>query len=308
MREKFILVVTAVVAIGIFALPSTISLFAGQHAWYNISDVGNEVPCEKCHADVAEEMKKITGPHTGETGHGRFKCDYCHRTFDLNDYGGLPSQNINQSIFSRYYYTYASGDGTGAQPGVEAHAASTVPCMYCHSGEDEGGIGTHGSFTSNCCLCHHDGDSDHYYHGNRFYDGGASPEKCECIKCHPVSGDYVLYVPPAGGFNLTANSSDTGKLAAHKAFVFDAIGNPDMEDANEACIACHTGIPVRITWTHAYSLEFNASYDRGLLLPPTHFNTSNYNTNGTVVAVSYGNWSGGANVGDWPSGNITIWG
>ncbi|MCW3136768.1 MAG: hypothetical protein N2V77_07540, partial [Canidatus Methanoxibalbensis ujae] len=162
MREKLVLVVTAVVAIGIFALPSTISLFAGQHAWYNISDVGNEVPCEKCHADVAEEMEKITGPHTGETGHGRFKCDYCHRTFDLNDYGPEPNQNINQSIFSRYYYTYASGDGTGAQPGVEAHAASTVPCMYCHSGEDEGGKGTHGTFTSNCCLCHHDGDDDHY--------------------------------------------------------------------------------------------------------------------------------------------------
>ena len=122
MREKLVLVVTAVVAMGIFALPSTISLFAGQHAWYNISDGGNEVPCEKCHADIAEEMEQIgphgPGPHMGETGYGRFKCDYCHRTFDLNDYGGLPSQNINQSIFSRYYYTYASGDGTGAQPGV----------------------------------------------------------------------------------------------------------------------------------------------------------------------------------------------
>ena len=315
MREKLVLVVTAVVAIGIFALPSTISLFAGQHAWYNISDVGNEVPCEKCHADIAEEMKKITGPHTGETGHERFKCDYCHRTFDLNDYGDNPSQNINQSIFSRYYYTYASGDGTGAQPGVEAHAASTVPCMYCHSGEDSGFVADYCShtFTNKACWCHgpYDGGDPHYYHGDRFYTGTSDDDPGECIKCHLTGNASVrssIYVPPAGGFNLTANSSDTGKLAAHKAFVFDAIGNPDMEDANEACIACHTGIPVRITWTHAYSLEFNASYDRGLLLPPTHFNTSNYNTNGTVVAVSYGNWSGGANVGDWPSGNITIWG
>ena len=307
MNSRGLLLLTiAVVAVGVFALPSTVSLFSGQHAWYNISGRSNEVPCEKCHADVMEEMEALAGPHTGETGYGRFKCDYCHRTFDLNDYGGMKSQNINQSIFSRYYYTYASGDGTGAQPGVEAHAASTIPCMYCHSGEDEGGKDTHG-VTSNCCLCHHDGDDDHYYHGNRFYDGGESTEECECIKCHQVIGGEVLYVPPAGGFNLTANATDTGSRAAHKTFVMDAISNTKMEDANEACIACHTSIPVKIRWTHARSLEFNATYDKGLVLPPTHFNTSRYEVNGTVNVTSYGNYSGGANTSSFPE-PVTVWG
>jgi len=299
MREKLVLVVTAVVAIGIFALPSTISLFAGQHAWYNISDVGNEVPCEKCHADVAEEMKKITGPHTGETGYERMKCGYCHRL--------PPIWRRNQTFEN---YTYASGDGTGSQPGVESHAASTIPCMYCHSGNKSGvvsGTANHtGIANMDCWSCHQVGWQNP---NKRKAHEGRYTNSEDCRRCHAnAHTGNAYYIPPAGGFNLTANASDTGKLAAHKAFVFDAIGNPDMEDANEACIACHTGIPVRITWTHAYSLEFNASYDRGLLLPPTHFNTSNYNTNGTVVAVSYGNWSGGANVGDWPSGNITIWG
>jgi len=306
--QKVVLIATAIVALGIFVMPSTVSLFSGQHYWYNISDGGNEVPCEKCHADIAAEMNVLVGPHTNETGYGRFKCDYCHRTFDLNDYGQEQSQNINQSIFSRYYYTYASGDGTGAQPGVEAHAASTVPCMYCHSGEDVGGRGTHGGFTSNCCLCHHDGDDDHYYHGNRFYDGGTSTEKCECIKCHPVIGDDVLYVPPAGGFNLTANSTDTGRIAAHKSFVMASISNPDMEDANEACIACHTGIPVQINWTHAANLVLNATYIPSKKVPPTHFKAHDFSENGTVLVISYGNWSGGAKNGSWPSGDIDIWG
>ena len=52
----------------------------------------------------------------------------------------------------------------------------------------------------------------------------------------------------------------------------NSISNPDMEDANEACVACHTGIAVKINWTHAYSLEFNATPT--LTLPPTHFNVS----------------------------------
>ena len=185
---------------------------------------------------------------------------------------------------------------------MEAHAASTVPCMYCHRGEDVGGYGTHG-YTSNCCLCHHDGDDDHYYHGNRFYDGGASTEECECIKCHQVIGGEVLYVPPAGGFNLTANATDTGSRAAHKTFVMDAISNTNMEDANEACIACHTHIPVKINWTHRVSLEFNVTPE--LELPPTHFNVSNWNVNGTANVTVYGNTTGfgATNSSAWPGKN-----
>jgi len=45
----------AVVAVGLFALPSTVSLFSGQHRWYNISGTGNEIPCIKCHADIYDE-------------------------------------------------------------------------------------------------------------------------------------------------------------------------------------------------------------------------------------------------------------
>ncbi|MGB2728470.1 MAG: hypothetical protein WBD09_08330, partial [Halobacteriota archaeon] len=113
----------AVVAIGTFALPNTVSLFSGQHTWYDLGPKGNDVPCEKCHADIAEEMDALEGPHTGETGYGRFECEYCHRIFSVWR---------RNSTFENY--TYASGDGTGAEPGVEAHAASTVACMYCHSG------------------------------------------------------------------------------------------------------------------------------------------------------------------------------
>jgi hypothetical protein len=253
--KGLVLLTIAVVAIGILGLPSTVSLFSGQHAWYNLSPKGNDVPCEKCHADIVAEMDALVGPHTGETGYGRFECEYCHRIFEI--------------------YTYASGYGTSAKPGKEAHAASTIPCMHCHSGK----VAQHGEVS-----------------------------KEDCLKCHDA-----VYPPTfeAGGFGLVGPPQvpgDTGSNAAHKAFVMDAINNSDMEDANEACIACHTYVPVKINWTHACSLEFNATYESEWVLPPTHFNTSKYIANGTVTVTSYGNYSGGANMGDWPEGNVTIWG
>jgi hypothetical protein len=269
--KGLVLLTIAVVAIGILGLPSTVSLFSGQHAWYNVSAKGNDVPCEKCHADIADEMSH-TEPHVD------MECWYCHRTGNLTG------------------YTYASGDGGGAIAGQEAHAASTVECMDCHKG-----------FGVECMDCHW---------GPPPWGGGKHPIEWRnenCGNCHvlipqskhPVWGKKL----EAGGFNLTINLSDTGSAAAHKAFVDDAINSSDlMEGANEACIACHTAIPVKINWTHAYSLEFNATYKSEWVLPPTHFNTSNYTANGTVTVTSYGNWSGGANTSGWPEGNVTIWG
>ncbi len=287
------LLAVAVVAIGTFALPSTVSLFSGQHTWYDLGAKGNDVPCEKCHADIEAEMNAGVGPHTGETGYGRFECGYCHRVF--------PIEHKNASFAT---YTYASGDGTAAEPGKEAHAASTVACMYCHSGNESDvySWGRHDE-ESDCLLCHADNGLGPGYppsidevHGNAKYFNNE-----DCYKCHLYKngGIITIKIPPAGGFNLTTDPSDTGEMAAHKTFVMNAISNPDMEDANEACIACHTHVAVKIMWTHAYSLEFNASFEDGLF-PPTHFNVSDLTANGTYNVTVYGNGTGGGSTSGWP--------
>jgi len=119
-NRKIVLLLVAVLAIGLFALPSTIAMFGGQHNWYDLGDDGNQVPCEKCHADIYDEIGN-TGPHKN------MSCWYCHRTSNLTG------------------YTYASGDGVGSTPGQEAHAASTVECMECHGGFAE---------SDDCGSCH----------------------------------------------------------------------------------------------------------------------------------------------------------
>ena len=47
MNAKFTLAIIALVGIGVFALPSTMSLFAGQHSFYNIDATGNQIPCRE---------------------------------------------------------------------------------------------------------------------------------------------------------------------------------------------------------------------------------------------------------------------
>ncbi|MDY6959177.1 MAG: cytochrome c3 family protein, partial [Halobacteriota archaeon] len=150
-NRKIVLLLVAVLAIGLFALPSTIAMFGGQHNWYGLGDDGNQVPCEKCHADIYDEMGN-TGPHSN------MSCWYCHRTSNLTG------------------YTYASGDGTGSTPGQEAHAASTVECMECHAGFGISGI-------SVCQNCHW-GFGGTQVHPKEWFDNDAE----FCVDCHP---DYL---------------------------------------------------------------------------------------------------------------------
>ncbi|HEY9246419.1 MAG TPA: hypothetical protein VIO11_06190, partial [Candidatus Methanoperedens sp.] len=80
MNAKLGLAIIALVGIGVFALPSTMALFSGQHSFYNIDATGNQVPCTKCHGDVKAELSSGYSATTGTKGpHADFKCEYCHR-------------------------------------------------------------------------------------------------------------------------------------------------------------------------------------------------------------------------------------
>jgi hypothetical protein len=134
--DKIALLAVAIVAVGIFALPNTVSLFSGQHTWYDLSAGPNDVPCEKCHAEIADEMQ------SGENGaHGDLTCAMCHRT-PFTD------------------YTYGSGNGSGSAPGEEAHAAAVIECMDCHGIYRDIGSGNHYALQSRdpeyeeCGRCH----------------------------------------------------------------------------------------------------------------------------------------------------------
>ena len=253
--SSLILMGIAVVAVGMFALPSTVSLFSGQHTWYAIHGE-NELPCRKCHAEIFEELEysafhKWNGYNWSEDPSGgpdNSACYGCHRA--------------NKSIT----YANVGSEVTAVTPGQEAHAASTVACMLCHQFNADQAVNT--------------------------FEGKTMPGYAAGGFADPANSSY----------NYT-NTSCTGGHAAHQKFIQMAINKSLMEDANEACIACHTHVPVKINWTHRVSLEFNCTPE--FELPPTHFNVSNWNVNGTANVTVYGNTTGfgATNSSAWPGKN-----
>lgn len=105
---KIIWVLLILIGLLLWYIPSTISIFSGTHAYYDINPNGSQIPCTKCHGDISVEL------HTSYK-HSNFTCEGCHR--------------IQAGV------QYASGDGNNSTiPGTMAHAASIVKCTECHSG------------------------------------------------------------------------------------------------------------------------------------------------------------------------------
>jgi hypothetical protein len=101
--EKIALVAFVLLALGILILPSTVTLFAGQHTWY----YKEALPCEKCHADIADEFRSASNYHPpGSTYPIWQACVLCHQVEPL--YPG----DVDFS--------------------ASKHAATVVPCDYCH--------------------------------------------------------------------------------------------------------------------------------------------------------------------------------
>ncbi|MFO7967507.1 MAG: cytochrome c3 family protein [Archaeoglobaceae archaeon] len=257
---RIVVLLVALLAIGILVLPSTVTLFAGQHNWYNVSGTDEgEIPCKKCHADIYDEYKN-TGVHGSLSGgENEFTtgddidaaCYACHRAGNI---------------------TYASGDGVvNWQAGEEAHAASTIACMACHT-------------TGN------NWSSDGYSYDAPRAGGFADPYP------EGVEGPYSYEY-----------GDNAGEMAAHQAFVERAITETQLEDSNEACLACHTHIAVKINWSHARSIEFDVypeNYD--IEENASHFNVTNWSINTTTWAnaTTWGNTTGSASTNlnnvSWP--------
>ena len=190
MKSKMLFLSVAVVAVGLFVLPQAVSMFAGQHSWYDPKDQG--IPCIKCHWLEYEEMRggaySQHRPHVyqnGSTHH--FECEECHNvTIDVDD----------------YYHAGASGHSP-------AHAASAVACLACHSGE------------LNATAMHELGDR---------YEMTSLADVNGCLKCHdPPNGligeafidhvDTELLNPRAAhrSFFLAMQDEDTALSDANEA-------------------------------------------------------------------------------------------
>lgn len=107
MNKKIAIALIALVGIGLYALPQTMALFAGQHSFYNIDPTGNQIPCEKCHGDVKAELDSNVNVATGtKAPHASMKCEFCHRL--------QIGQASGDGAFAMITYTGNATNTTGA--------------------------------------------------------------------------------------------------------------------------------------------------------------------------------------------------
>lgn len=150
---KLTIVMIAVVAIGIFALPSVMSVGTGQHTFNN----GSAVDCNKCHANSADAVNnelKASGT-TMYTTLGAYVGDKIHKL----EAPGVPATGLVSQC--KDCHELAAGPRTLG--GTQDHTGVTLKpvCTDCHnlvagelggSNEPHSGFATEGN--KGCLGCH----------------------------------------------------------------------------------------------------------------------------------------------------------
>lgn len=139
--DKSLFIIIAVLGIGLFVLPSTLSMFAGQHAWYNPDPNVEGIPCEKCHVLEENELMGTNGPHS---------LTYTTLVNTSANYSGTPGANGStvfwggDTVKSRCFgchqvganfsagSEYASYNTNWSTARNQSHAAIVIQCIDCH--------------------------------------------------------------------------------------------------------------------------------------------------------------------------------
>ena len=175
MDGKSILLMIAVIAVGMFVLPSTLALYSGSHDFLG----AEEVECERCHAGAAGDQ--IAATLANGSAHALLTCKDCH-------YG------IGGTVGGRFAVD-VEGNHTrvpnAVNNDVTGHAAGiTVNCVDCHSYNTTGSLNTKDADgTTNYVNVSYELSQTTAAHrmlkvNTTGSNGGLQDEDAVCIACH----------------------------------------------------------------------------------------------------------------------------
>ena len=203
--HQVLILAIAIIAIGLFILPSTLSMFVGQHTWYSVKNPDDMVTlCEKCHAPEVAEWK--TNIATGGA-HATFEdnypdvsgCSICHQINEtiLNAY------DLNITTLTGYgfedYTQFGFDNTTNAtsfawRNQTTPHAAIKVGCADCH-------------YNASVQLSNPDSAHSDFY--NQSVE--TATESAACIGCHTMTDINISWYK-FGGLNINATINTSTNL------------------------------------------------------------------------------------------------
>ncbi|MDD5474660.1 MAG: hypothetical protein PHU34_11030 [Candidatus Methanoperedens sp.] len=202
MNSKIILLSMAVIATGLFAMPTTLSLFAGQHSFV----APDNVTCAKCHQDIydsiqSSDMHRSVGTaglawNDPANANALGICVGCHRVSDTyTNVTGIPSNSLG------YFNTTPTSLGYG-----NTHTmVVTLECVQCHDqvpGKFLDANETHQPFYLEAL------------NGTTNYTIPLKGANEACLGCHSHTVVTLNWTRPTGyNVNITENSSHKYILA-----------------------------------------------------------------------------------------------
>jgi hypothetical protein len=279
---KFLWIVLVLSGISLFYIPNTASIFSGGHSYYNIDPIGNQIPCQKCHADIQNEMHN-------SFKHKDLKCEDCHRAqkgvqYASGDdaYERMLYVNVTGPAIIKYrvlvttIQNYQQGNfpkSISGEISIDQWALDGNDAIELRNANDkylgnmtpgDTGIFYNYADVSKIPLYYEDGtpkDTD-----NTTKYSGLDTRKIK-VNSDPYGADVLT---GAGSREVTpgtlAHASTTILCAeCHQEYlnnnpdtVHESLINYSIENnVNDACIACHTSTAVSINWKRPSAMGIN---------------------------------------------------
>ena len=194
-KKNVLLLGVAIVAIGLFVIPSTMSMFVGQHQWYSVKTPAQQYQlCERCHQAEVGEWTANSGAHStyALTGEGCF----CHQINETQ----IAGFGINTSVIGDFGFEIFNESGginssnaswlTAWRTQDTPHAAITIGCTDCH-------VNATAQLANN--------DSAHKQFQEQATSSAGATANTACMACHTMVGLDITMERNYGGLIIYAN-------------------------------------------------------------------------------------------------------
>ena len=246
--NKLLLIVIAFIGIVLANMPSTISTFAGTHAFYNVT----RTDCAKCHSDILAQLSE-TGRVNDLHFNGSDSCKVCHTI----------SQIMNSS---EEYHAAFKPNCTDCHQNVSTNIRGTkeshfMPVTMANNSDVNSGI------NEACIMCHtktaqtieirsrivfaFENDSI-VANGTANGTNGTTTE---------FNGSYFVIVPSSYTSGMHNYRDNVSCVMCHAKIqdILNQNRDPYQEHRKFGCTGCHRGSGMQVGMTNETPVDYHAS-------------------------------------------------